>query len=75
MSWIDQRISEFIGRTLTCQSDMLNAFLGALRQAWTLTDLTYHFWSLSFVLAREGHVLTEGEVLAALFWLPVKYLD
>jgi hypothetical protein len=67
--WIDRRITEFLSRTLTYQADMLNAFMGALRQAWTLPNPSYHFWGLPFASGTEDVMPTESNVLASLSWL------
>ncbi|OAL03122.1 HET-domain-containing protein [Phaeosphaeriaceae sp. SRC1lsM3a] len=56
------RLDEYLRRNLTYDSDMLNAFLGILRQFWYAPNPIYHFWGLHIVV---------GKFLAALFWLPV----
>ncbi|KAH7084223.1 heterokaryon incompatibility protein-domain-containing protein [Paraphoma chrysanthemicola] len=64
-SHIHDRLEEYFGRTLTHSTDILNAFMGILRQAWLLRVPTYHFWGLPFLPASS----LESSLLEALFWL------
>ncbi|KAH7071936.1 heterokaryon incompatibility protein-domain-containing protein [Paraphoma chrysanthemicola] len=64
---IQDRLQEYLGRTLTHSTDILNAFMGILRQAWLLRKPTYHFWGLPFLPAFS----LESSFLDAMFWLSI----
>jgi hypothetical protein len=66
--WISGRIDEYLQRSLSYESDMLNAFMGVLRQAWFSPDATYHFWGLPFMSKLAGNGPLDADVLSALFW-------
>jgi len=46
--WVVPRMNEYLGRSLSYESDILNAFVGVLRQAWLLPEPSYHFGGLPF---------------------------
>ncbi|KAH4113992.1 hypothetical protein HBH47_202280 [Parastagonospora nodorum] len=55
------RLDEYLPRDLTFQSDILNAFMGVMRQLWNSPEPKFHFWGLPF---------TSNQFLVALLWLP-----
>ncbi|KAH7084222.1 heterokaryon incompatibility protein-domain-containing protein [Paraphoma chrysanthemicola] len=67
---VHTRINEYVQRTLTYESDMLNAFMGILRQAWSLEDPTYHFWGLPFFPDSVRSDSLDSCFLNALTWCP-----
>lgn len=56
------RSREYLHRTLTYDSDILNAFSGILHRFWHAPEPTYHFWGLE---------CTRDDLLGALLWTPV----
>lgn len=67
-AWIARRINEYIGRSLSCEPDILNAFMGVLRQAWFLPEPIYHFWGLPFLSESTSDEPTKSDVLRAIMW-------
>jgi len=65
---IEQRIGEYLRRNLTFQSDILNAFMGILREAWLLERLVYHFWGLPFLSETSKRRSLDQSFLDALQW-------
>jgi hypothetical protein len=63
------RINEYLKKSLSYESDTLNAFMSVLCYAWLSSTPTYHSWGVPF---DSLHSLTDdhyhGAFLAALFW-------
>jgi hypothetical protein len=59
----NDRLSEFVARDLTYESDNVNAFTGILRQLWRSPNPVYSFWGLPF---------QPGDFLTALLWSLVR---
>jgi hypothetical protein len=62
--YLGMRINEYLKKTLSHESDILNAFIGVLRYAWLLSDPIYNFWGLPF-----RSLMSDADFLGALFWV------
>jgi hypothetical protein len=76
-TYLYMRINGYLKKSLSYESDTLNAFMGVLRYAWFMSIPTYHFWDVSF--GEPMHPLVDnyhdGAFLIALFWRLEKYAD
>ncbi|KAH4221737.1 hypothetical protein HBH64_156120 [Parastagonospora nodorum] len=68
-TWIGLRINEYLKRALSYESDIMNAFMGMLRQAWFSPEPVYHFWGLPFFSHTTGDEPIDADLLQALIWI------
>ena len=67
---IELRIREYLQRTLTYESDILNAFVGVLRHSWHQNPPIYHFWGLPFFPDMGTEKSLGFRFLDSLLWTP-----
>jgi hypothetical protein len=66
--YLGMRINEYIKKSLSYESDTLNAIMGVLRYAWLLSIPIYHFWGVPFKSLVDDQY--DADFLSALFWVP-----
>lgn len=69
---MNERISTYLKRELSYESDWLNAILGILNQFWKAAEPVYHFWGLPFHLGKLRSASLEKPLSNALLWLPAE---
>ncbi|OAG12783.1 HET-domain-containing protein, partial [Paraphaeosphaeria sporulosa] len=67
---ITERISTYVQRELSYESDSLNAFMGILNQFWKSDEPLYHLWGLPFHTKTPKTVPLETQLSNALLWTP-----
>ncbi|CAO2653733.1 Nn.00g031440.m01.CDS01 [Neocucurbitaria sp. VM-36] len=64
------RLCAYLTRTLSTESDSLNAFMGILRYFWFLESPIYHFWGLPFGPYAQKDAPPMYDFLVSLLWRP-----
>jgi len=69
---ISSRVNEYAGRTLSFDSDALNAFLGVFQAYAALQSPVYHFWGIPMGQVTEKHHNSDvlRSFLYSLLWRP-----